>query len=256
VGIPAYTVKVNAKFPAARPALRGVICLHSLEDGELLALLDSAAVTSWRTGLAAAAVADALAPPGCASVGLIGAGAQAEIFLRGFAALRTLRAVTVVDVDPAAGRRLTALAAALPGEPRVLVGRTAADTGRCDVLVTATWSRRPVLRASDLAGSCRVVVALGFDEPGKREVDDDVLETSRLVIDDPVQAGQIGVLAGSPRLRWQEVADALGPSTGGAATRTVYAPVGMPWQDLALAWPVYRAAAAASEPLPEIDLLS
>jgi alanine dehydrogenase len=24
----AYTVKVNAKFPQARPALRGVVCLH------------------------------------------------------------------------------------------------------------------------------------------------------------------------------------------------------------------------------------
>ncbi|MET9663615.1 ornithine cyclodeaminase family protein, partial [Streptomyces sp. NPDC006510] len=40
-GIDAYTVKVNAKFPGARPALRGVICLHSGRDGELLALLDS-----------------------------------------------------------------------------------------------------------------------------------------------------------------------------------------------------------------------
>src|SRR5216683_1551059 len=37
-GIPAYTVKVNAKFPAASPALRGVVCLHDLE---LLALADS-----------------------------------------------------------------------------------------------------------------------------------------------------------------------------------------------------------------------
>ncbi|MEV4375634.1 hypothetical protein [Streptosporangium sp. NPDC049644] len=53
-GIDAYTVKVNAKFPGARPALRGVICLHSGQDGELLALLDSATVTAWRTGLAAA----------------------------------------------------------------------------------------------------------------------------------------------------------------------------------------------------------
>lgn len=32
-GIDAYTVKVNAKFPGARPALRGVICLHSGRAG-------------------------------------------------------------------------------------------------------------------------------------------------------------------------------------------------------------------------------
>jgi ornithine cyclodeaminase/alanine dehydrogenase-like protein (mu-crystallin family) len=60
-GIEAYTVKVNAKFPDARPALRGVLCLHRGLDGELLALLDSATVTAWRTGLAAALGTDALA---------------------------------------------------------------------------------------------------------------------------------------------------------------------------------------------------
>ena len=32
-GINACTVKVNAKFPTARPALRGVICLHGDHPG-------------------------------------------------------------------------------------------------------------------------------------------------------------------------------------------------------------------------------
>jgi alanine dehydrogenase len=30
------------------PALRGVVCLHSLDDGSLLAVLDSASLTAWR----------------------------------------------------------------------------------------------------------------------------------------------------------------------------------------------------------------
>lgn len=49
-GIPAYTVKVNAKFPDAAPALRGLVCLHDLADGELLAVLDSATVTAGAPG--------------------------------------------------------------------------------------------------------------------------------------------------------------------------------------------------------------
>ena len=52
--IPAYSVKVNAKFPRSRPALRGLVGLHDTGTGELLAVLDSATVTAWRTGLAAA----------------------------------------------------------------------------------------------------------------------------------------------------------------------------------------------------------
>ncbi|WP_439145735.1 hypothetical protein [Streptomyces canus] len=85
-GVEAYTVKVNAKFPGARSALRGVICLHSGQDGDLLALLDSATITAWRTGLAAALGTDLLAataPDGDAVLGIIGAGAQAALMLRG-----------------------------------------------------------------------------------------------------------------------------------------------------------------------------
>ena len=31
--IPAYTVKVHAKFPEQQPAIRGVLCLHDLQTG-------------------------------------------------------------------------------------------------------------------------------------------------------------------------------------------------------------------------------
>ncbi|MFE9021353.1 hypothetical protein ACFYNL_22720 [Streptomyces sp. NPDC007808] len=54
-GVEAYTVKVNAKFPGARPALRGVLCLHSGQDGELPALR----VSGDRGGVAHRAVAGA-----------------------------------------------------------------------------------------------------------------------------------------------------------------------------------------------------
>ena len=88
-GIPAYSVKVNAKFPRSRPALRGVVCLHDTGTGELLAMLDSATVTAWRTGLAAALATDVLARAEVRTVAVIGAGAQSDLVLRGLAALRS-----------------------------------------------------------------------------------------------------------------------------------------------------------------------
>ncbi|MFL6053483.1 MAG: hypothetical protein ACJ72W_11275 [Actinoallomurus sp.] len=99
--MPAYTVKVNAKFPGAMPALRGVICLHDLRTGELLALLDSTAVTAWRTGLAAALGTDVLARPDADTVAVIGAGAQADLVVTGLRRLRPIRDLAVVDIDPA-----------------------------------------------------------------------------------------------------------------------------------------------------------
>jgi ornithine cyclodeaminase/alanine dehydrogenase-like protein (mu-crystallin family) len=103
-GVDAYTVKVNAKFPGATPALRGVVCLHSGTDGELLALLDSATVTAWRTGLAAAVGTHRLTTPdpdGTATLGVIGAGAQAELTVLGLRALRGWDGLVVYDTDPA-----------------------------------------------------------------------------------------------------------------------------------------------------------
>lgn len=113
-GVPAYTVKVNAKFPAARPALRGVVCLHSLETGELLALADSTAITAWRTGLAAALASHVLADPGARTAGFVGAGAQAQLTLAGLRRLRTLDRIVAADLDPA---RAAALVSEDPVRP-------------------------------------------------------------------------------------------------------------------------------------------
>jgi ornithine cyclodeaminase len=45
--IPAYTVKVHAKFPEQQPAIRGVLCLHDGQTGQLLAIMDSTYLV-WR----------------------------------------------------------------------------------------------------------------------------------------------------------------------------------------------------------------
>ena len=40
-GIPAYSVKVHAKFPGGNPAIRGVLILHDLQTGAPLAIMES-----------------------------------------------------------------------------------------------------------------------------------------------------------------------------------------------------------------------
>ena len=53
-GLPAYSVKVHAKFPQQDPAIRGVLCLHDIATGALLAVMDSTHLTAIRTGTAGA----------------------------------------------------------------------------------------------------------------------------------------------------------------------------------------------------------
>jgi ornithine cyclodeaminase/alanine dehydrogenase-like protein (mu-crystallin family) len=53
-GIPAYSVKVHARFPGGDPAIQGVLILHDLETGAPLAILESSYLTALRTGFAGA----------------------------------------------------------------------------------------------------------------------------------------------------------------------------------------------------------
>ncbi|MFF5718462.1 ornithine cyclodeaminase family protein [Streptomyces buecherae] len=246
-GTPAYTVKVNAKFPGASPALRGVICLHSGVDGALLALLDSATVTAWRTGLAAALATDLLARPaadGAETVGVIGAGAQSELTLRGLRALRSWDRLVVHDTDP---RRASAFARRHGGAVAATPAEVAAEA---DVVVLATWSREPLLHLADLRPG-QHLTALGADEPGKRELAPEVLRAARLVVDDATLVATHGALANAG-LPASTAAASLGEVIRGEAPArphdqrlTVYAPVGLPWQDLALSWLAYQRAEAA-----------
>lgn len=243
-GIEAYTVKANAKFPGARPALRGVICLHSGHDGELLALMDSATVTAWRTGLAAALGTHLLAGPAPAEgsvLGVIGAGAQAELMVRGLSTLRRRRELVVHDRD---GDRAGAFAARHGG--RLLTSATEV-TAAADIVLVATWSRSPLLRLADTRPG-QHVTSLGADEPGKQELSADLLESALLVVDDRELAAAMGALAaaGLPASAAEatlgEVLHGDHPGRTSATARSVYAPVGLPWQDLALAWIAYQQA--------------
>ncbi|OKJ42673.1 MULTISPECIES: ornithine cyclodeaminase family protein [unclassified Streptomyces] len=255
-GVDAYTVKVNAKFPGARPALRGVICLHSGRDGELLALLDSATVTAWRTGLAAALGTHVLAAPdpaGEAVLGVVGAGAQAEIMVRGVRSLREFRDLVVHDTDPER-------AAGFAGRHRGRVLGSAAEVAAAaDVVLLATWSRTPLLGLADTRPG-QHFTTLGADEPGKQELSADLLGSALLVVDDRELAATAGALAvaGLPpdavHATLGELLDGTRPGRVPDTARSVYAPVGLPWQDLAVAWAAYRQAERLGVGTP-VDLL-
>ncbi|MFL6053484.1 MAG: hypothetical protein ACJ72W_11280 [Actinoallomurus sp.] len=113
--------------------------------------------------------------------------------------------------------------------------------------MTATWARTPLLRAGDVAPGTHIT-SFGADEPGKAELSADLLRTSRSFVDDLDLAVAMGAL-GNAGLTREDAAGVIsdvmrGAVEGrtGASEVTVYAPVGLPWQDLALSWAAYRAA--------------
>lgn len=226
-GIPAYTVKVHAKNPNRSPAITGVICLHDLATGGLLALIDSGPLTALRTGLGGALGAHLLADPGARTVTVIGAGAQGRAQLEALAALRPIESVCVRDTNPTAVEAFTAWAAGL--------GITAGPEG--EIVLMATWSREPVLHEVPPGTH---VTSLGADEPGKTELAPGLLAEALVVVDDPALAHVPADTTIGAVLRGDH------PGRTRADQVTVYSPAGLPMQDLVVAWHVFQNACGRS----------
>ena len=249
-GIPAYTVKINAKLPESVPSVRGLIALHDLETGALLAVMDSIAITAIRTGLVGGLAADALARKSINTVAMIGAGTQGREQLR---ALRLVRAFTHVRVYDTTRSRAEQLAHELAElGASFTIAPSVADAARdADVVITATWAKRPILTRDMIAPGTHIS-AIGADEPGKAELDRALIAASKFVCDDADLAVEMGALAGVGLGR-DAVYCTLGDALGGTRVRasdediTVFGSVGLPCQDLPAAWMVYQAARASAQ---------
>ncbi|WP_242548801.1 hypothetical protein [Streptomyces albidoflavus] len=161
-----------------------MVCLFSGVDGALLTLLDSATVTAWRTGLAAALGTHLPASPGPSSgatVGVIGAGAQADLMVRGLRALRPCGPLLVHDLDPEHAAAFTTR-----HDGRVVTSPQAV-AAKAGIVPLATWSRTPLLHLADTRPG-QHLTTLGADEPGKRDAPDRVIDLlspgGLLVLDD------------------------------------------------------------------------
>lgn len=221
-GIPAYTVKVHAKNPSRAIAITGVICLHDL-DGDLLALIDSGPLTALRTGLGGALGAHVLARPDARHVTVIGAGAQGRAQLEALLALRRIESISVRDTNPLAERKFLAWAEEL--------GLRAGRPDGPEIVLMATWSRAPIL--TEVPPGTHIT-SLGVDEPDKVELGPELLARSLVVVDDRTLA----LVRSSATLG--EVLRGDHPGRTHEDQVTVYSPVGLPLQDLVIAWHVYQ----------------
>jgi len=160
--------------------LQFVVCLFDLSDGSLFGLIAADRLGQVRTGAASGVAAKHLARPGASSVGLFGAGWQAESQL---AAIRA--AVPTIDrvvVSSRTAERAEAFARAHDAE----VAETPADAGACDIVVTATTSKDPVLRGDWLSEGA-LVCAIGANDPRARELDSQVIARASFVCCDSLE---------------------------------------------------------------------
>ena len=246
-GTPAYTVKVNAKFPSQPPAIKGLVILHSLHDGAVLALLDSGYLTAKRTAAAGAVGADTLARPDCETVSIIGCGVQGYAQLAWMLKIRPINKVFVYDTVPEQVQAFVERARSEFDVPLETCDSARQAAGQGDIVVTATWAHEPFLFCGDVRPGTHITT-LGPDGPGEAEIAADLLQASLFFADDADLQIEMGAIGGAG-LGAEAISATIGEVLAGQKTGrqkpddiTIYGMVGLPFEDLAAGWLVYNKA--------------
>ena len=243
--MPAYAGALGAKLVTFYPNNRGVPSHHAMillfrpETGEPLVTMDGRLITEMRTAAVSAVATKLLARPDASVLGILGAGVQARSHLEALRLVRPFREIRVWS--PRNAR-------AFAGELGIHAAASAEEAVRgADVVVVATTSQTPVLFGKWLSPGVHVN-AVGAPRPTWRELDDDVLRTARLYVEqreaatresgDVIAAGQVYAEIG-------EVVSGTKPGRQSAEEITLFKSVGVAVEDVVSADLVYRKAIAS-----------
>lgn len=181
---PYYVIKIASGFydnpKIGLPGSNGLNLVFRQKTGELEAiLLDEGYLTDLRTALAGAVVAKYFAPPQVDRIGIVGTGLQARMQLEQIGAVTDCREVIVWgrSAEKTEAYRHDMVAKGF----NVSTTLNAADlTTTCNLIITATPSKKPILPAGLRPGT--LIIAVGADTPGKQELDVAILEHADLIV--------------------------------------------------------------------------
>lgn len=234
---PVYGLKEVCVFPGnpsrGLDTHLGAVLLHSGETGELLAMVNAAAVTAIRTAAVSAVATRLLAREDAHVLAIIGSGVQAQSHARAIPLVRNINSVRMVS--------------------RRTGGSVEEAVRGADIIVTATSSKEPVLRREWLSDGVHIN-AVGSSIAAARELDGETVAAASLFVDrrestvnesgDYLFALREGAISGPEHIR-AEIGELL---TGRAEGRkseteiTLFKSLGLAVEDLASAAFLYEKA--------------
>jgi len=233
------------------PTVLGVIICSDPDTAYPLAIMDATEITAYRTAATSANASRYLARQNSRTLGLIGAGRQAELHLQSHALVFPLERIRVFDISPEVAGSFREKFRGYPVE-----STSAEEAAQSDIVCTLTPSREPVVRAAWIKPGTHIN-AVGADAPGKQELDPVILRSARVVIDDVDQAyhaGEINVPLRKGLYHKDQIWATLGEIITGAksgrkgeAEITVFDSTGLAIEDIATAWLIYQRAREGSD---------
>ncbi len=249
-GLKAVTVYPgNRSRDPVLPAVQGLFLLFAKEDGRLLATIDGAAITPWKTAADSALGSLLLSAPDAIVMTMIGAGTMARPLIEAHLSVRpSIREIVLWNRTRANAEALAEAVA--PFGRKVRVADTVESAIRAgDVISCATFSIEPLVRGVWLKPGAHLDLVGAF-RADMREADDEALSRGRLFVDArattldhigelliPLQTGVIG--------RGKVEGDFFDLCGGFAVNRqpadiTVFKNGGGAHLDLMTAWHIYR----------------
>ena len=171
-------------YAAGRGGASFLVVLFDAANADLVALIEADRLGQYRTGAATGVAARYLAKQGASSLGIFGAGLQAEM------QLRCVRAALPEIEDVVVYSRTTERREEFAKRLGVEAAESGQDAAAKDVVITITTSRDPVLRGDWLRRGT-LVCAAGANRPQARELDNAVLQLAAFVCCDSIEDARI-----------------------------------------------------------------
>jgi ornithine cyclodeaminase/alanine dehydrogenase-like protein (mu-crystallin family) len=226
------------------PTLHAVVVWIDGATGAPIALLDGSAVTAMRTGAASGVATRLLARPEAATLGIIGAGGQAEWQIRAVVAARPIRQVLVHARTPAAREAFAERMAAEMGLEVTAVASARDAVADADVVCCATTSSDPVFAAERIRPGTHVN-GIGAFRLGMVELPPELFARASLVAVDSreaaaAEAGDVMAAVERGLIGVDDLVEIGSISPDWSATRdgqaiTAFKSVGLAIQDVAAA---------------------
>jgi len=249
------SVKVVSVFPNNKkgvPSINAVMILVDGETGEPKGMLSGGVLTAIRTGAVSGLSCRYLARKDSGTLGIVGAGGMAYQQVNGVAtALPSIRKVRIFSMDGAGSRALAKKCVDSLGLEAQVV-ETVDECVRSDVLVTATTSKTPVFKGTDIREGTHVI-AMGSYRPEAREVDSEFVSRASIFVDSREavleEAGDLLIPIKEGRLTESairaEMSELVSEKKRGRASKsevTFFKEVGLAFEDNAAGWLAYRRA--------------
>jgi len=163
------------------PNVLASVVLNDLETGRVQAIMEGSQITAMRTGAVSGVATKYLARADANRVGIFGAGVQARKQLQAVCEVRRIRSALVYDISKESTKDFIAESAkagmtvSVADSPEEIVHES-------DIIVTATTSNTPVFSGRHIKPGTHIN-AIGAFTPATRELDNETISTSKIVVD-------------------------------------------------------------------------